>query len=159
MKEREISKASWALAALLVATGSAYSREKAVGSHFKYAGGTESPQQLCEGNLELGTTALTFKCPTGSITIPYASISLMQYRPDISRKVWKMKLKWKARPAMDAPLMGSKRNRYFTVLYARDGKTHAIVLDVPPEAMRPYLAEIDLKAGKRVEVKSHEEYD
>jgi hypothetical protein len=33
-----------------------------------------------------------------------------------------------------------------------------MVLEVRPVAMRPYLAEIDLKAGKRVEVEGYEEY-
>lgn len=153
-------KGSLALAALLIVVGWASGRDKPSGPQFKYAGGTEKLQELCEGNLELGPTAVTFKCRSGSIAIPYASISLMQYRPDISRQVWKMKLKWKVRPAVEAPLMASKRNRYFTILYTGQGTTaEALVLAVAPTAMRPYLAELDLKSGKRVEVKSFEEYD
>ena len=121
---------------------------------FKYAGGTEQIQQGCLGNLELTSEALTFRCAGGSISAPYSSISLMQYRSDISRQVWKMKLGWKVRPTTKH----GKRNRYFTVLYNQGGSARAIVFDVTPEAMRPYLAEIDIKAGKRVEVQAHEEY-
>lgn len=150
---------SLALATLLAVASPAYGREKPTGPQFKYVGGTESIQELCEGNLELGSTALTFKCPAGSISVPYSSISLMQYRPDISRQVWRMKLKWKPRPAVDTPIVGNRRNRYFTVLYTEQGATQAMVLDVASEVMRPYLAEIDLKAGKRVEVKNLEQYD
>ncbi len=121
---------------------------------FRYAGGTETISEGCQGRVELTSETLTFRCPGGSLTAPYASISLLQYRANVSRQVWKMKLDWKVRPAGG----GSKRNRYFTVVYKEGGANHAIVLDVAPEAMRPYLAEIDLKAGRRVEVQSHEEY-
>ncbi len=144
-----------ALSALMIAVNSAYSREKPKGPQFKYAGGTENLLEGCEGNLELGPSALTFKCSGGSIAVPYPSISLMQYRPDVSRQVRKMKLKWKVKP----PYGGGKKNRYFTFLYDDQGKTLAVVLEVSPEVMRPYLAEIDLKTGKRVEVKAFEQYD
>lgn len=122
---------------------------------FKYVGGTELIQQGCKGNLELTSEALTFRCSGGSIRAPYSSISLMEYRSGLSRQVQKMKIRWNVKPATKH----SKRNRYFTVLYSDGGSARAIVLDVTPEAMRPYLAEIDLKAGKRVEVESHEEYN
>ncbi len=147
------------LAAMLVAASSAPSREKSAESQFKYAGGTEKLPEACEGKLEVTEAMLIFKCPAGFINIPYYSIRLMQYRPDVSGKVWKMKLKWKVRPSAVSPMMGGKRNRYFTVLYDERGEARAMVLDVPPGTMRPYLAEIDLKSGKRVEVKAFEEYD
>lgn len=122
--------------------------------YFKYAGGTEQIQRGCEANLELSSEALTFRCASGSISAPYSSISLMQYRSDISRQVLKMNLGWKVKPTVKR----GKRNRYFTVLYHEGGSARAIVLDVTPQVMQPYLAEIDLKAGKRVEVQAHEEY-
>jgi len=156
------SKMILAVAALLAASlspGRERERPTPSGPQFKYVGGTEKLVPHCEGNLELGSTALTFRCPEGSITILYDSISQMQYRPDVSKKIWKMKLKWKMRPDVDSPIVSSKHNRYFTVLYGTKAATQAMVLDVTPEAMRPYLAEIDLKAGKRVEVRSFEDYD
>ncbi len=157
MKGRPAKACKLALAALMIVAGSTYGREKPKlkGPQFKYAGGTESLPEACGGNLELGSTVLTFKCSAGSIAIKYSSIGLMQYRPDISRQIRKKKLQWKVKPSNG----GGKRNRYFTVLYTEQGAPHVIVLEVPPEAMRPYLAEIDLKAGKRVEVKAFEQYD
>lgn len=122
---------------------------------FKYVGGTEALRAGCSGTLELTSAALTFKCPSGAISIPYSSITLMQYRSDISRRVREQKLKWKIKP----PHGGGGRNHYFGVLFTEGGATRAMVLAVSPPAMRPYLAEIDLKTGKRVEVQSHEEYE
>jgi len=121
---------------------------------FKYVGGTEQIQQGCKGNLELTSQALTFKCTDGSVSASYSSINLMQYRTNVSRQVLSMKLDWKVKPTGKH----GKRNRFFTVLYNEAGTARAFVLDVAPETMQPYLAEIDLKAGKRVEVQSHEDY-
>ncbi len=147
----------WALAALLLA-GAALAREEQPRPQFRYAAGTESLSQGCEGNLEIGSEGLTFKCTGGSVSAPYTSISLMQYRSDVSRKVRRMKVKWTVRPEYVPPLFGGKRNRFFTVVFRTGGATRVVILRVQPAAMRPYLAEIDLKAEKRVEVESFEEY-
>ncbi len=149
---------SWLLAALLMVPGAVTSREEPPEAQFKYAAGTENLVLGCEGNLELSFTGLTFRCPSGSISAPFSSITLMQYRNDVSRKVRKMKLKWKAKPDFVAPLLGARRNRFFTVVFQSDGSTHVMVLRVPPDAMRPYLAEIDLKSSRRVDVQSYEDY-
>jgi len=146
---------SLVLAIILLAFGTVdVSGKKREDTQFKYAGGTEQMQQGCEGNLELSSDALTFRCASGSISAHYSSISLMQYRSDISRQVLKMNLGWKVKPK----LKHSKRNRYFTVLYNEGGSARAVVFDVTPQVIQPYFAEIDLKSGKRVEVQSHEEY-
>lgn len=143
------------LSALLLSSAKVCgSNKKADEPQFKYAGGTETIREGCTGNVELTSETLTFRCPDGSLTAPYASISLLQYRNNVSRQVRKMKLHWKVRPAGG----GGKRNRYFTIVYEEGGTNHAIVLEVTPQKMQPYLAEIDLKAGKRVEVQSHDEY-
>jgi hypothetical protein len=156
MKKRSLGTL---LACLVILAIPAAGREEMpAGPQFKYRGGTENLPQGCVGSLELASQALTFRCPSGSIAVPYASIQLMQYRPDLSRQVRNMKLKWQVKPDAVKPLIGGRRNRYFTVVYGPQG-TRAMVLDVSPETMRPYLAEIDLKAGKRVEVMEVQEYE
>ncbi len=143
-----------AVVSLLILT-SADGRQKNKGAEFKYVGGTESIPQGCEGILELASSHMSFKCPAGSMSIPYSSVTLMQYRSDVSRDIRKQKINWKTGP----PHGRGGRNHFFTVLFVERGITHAVVLAISPEAMRPYLAEIDLKVGKRVEVQSHEDYD
>lgn len=139
---------------LLLALAAVGSGKKKDEPPFKYVGGTEQIQQGCKGSLELTSEVLTFRCTSGSVSAPYSSITLMQYRGNVSKQVWKMKLNWKVKPTGKH----SKRNRYFTVLYSEGGAVRSFVLDVAPETMQPYLAEIDLKAGRRVEVQSHEDY-
>jgi hypothetical protein len=148
----------WLLTMIVIAAGVAAGREEAPKPQFKYAAGTENLSDGCEGNLELTSEGLTFKCLGGEVTAPYSSISLMQYRSDVSKKVRRLKVQWKIRPEYQTPLFGGKRNRFFSVVYRLDGATHVLILQVPPQAMRPYLAEIDLKAEKRVEVESYEDY-
>jgi hypothetical protein len=144
---------------LLGAGSPAYARKKHGPAPFKYDGGTEKIPRSCEGLVEVGSNALIFKYSTGSVTVPYSSIKFMQYRPNISKKIQKLKINWEVVPQVAMPLWGSHKNRYFAIVYEENGATRAIVLEVPPETMRPYLAEIDLKAGKRVEVQETEEYE
>jgi len=149
---------AWAMGLVFLLIGAALAKEKPLPPQFKYAGGTENVYQGCEGNLELNPQAMIFKCLGGAIEVPYSAITLMQYRSDISRKVRRMKVKWKVRPDDVAPVLGAKKNRFFTVVYQIDGKPHIMVLRVQPQAMRPYLAELDLRVQQRVEVQGYEEY-
>ena len=158
MKQRTLKKGlAWAIVGLLLA-GTALAREEQPRPQFKYAAGTETLSAGCEGNLELNSEGMTFKCSGGSVSAPYSAISLMQYRSDVSKKVRKMKVKWTVRPEYTPPLFGGKRNRFFAVVFRTGGATRVVILRVQPGAMRPYLAEIDLRAEKRVEVESFEEY-
>ena len=65
-----------------------------------------------------------------------------------------MKPQWKVKPQLFTPMFGGKGNRYFTIVYQVDdhGPTNTLVLEVSPDDMRPYLAEIDVKVGRRVDV-------
>jgi hypothetical protein len=124
-------------------------------NQFTYAGGTEHLQYHCEGQLEVTPSSMTFRCPAGAITIRFDSITHMEYRPKVSPAVRKMKLHWTARPAGS----GGKKNRFFTVLYRKDQRVHAVVLQVSPEEMRPYLAILELHTGKRIAVWDYRGFD
>ncbi|HLI30420.1 MAG TPA: hypothetical protein VKV79_04890 [Terriglobia bacterium] len=115
---------------------------------FTYAGGTETLHAGCQGKLELSHASMTFECPEGAITIPFESITVMQYRPSVSRAIKHMKLRWKAKPSGS----GGKSNLFFTVIYRENSGLHAMVLKVLPADMRPYLAQIELSTGKRIHV-------
>ncbi len=115
---------------------------------FQYVGGTEPLPEHCRGKLELRSEALVFECSKGSVTAPFDAITLMQYRSQVSKQVRKMKLNWAVQP----PVTIGKHNVFFTVLYRQGGETHAMILRALPDTMRPYLAEIELRMGRRVEV-------
>jgi hypothetical protein len=151
--------AALVLAALLLSlvggVRSADGRNKSKGAEFKYVGGTEDVPANCGGRVELGQRALTYRCQEHVIVIPYASVQHMQYRNNISKEILGLGLKWKVAPELERV----KANRYFTVEYQEGGGIHVMVFDVNSEVMIPYFAEIDLKSGKRVEVRGYEEYD
>src|SRR5438046_8276196 len=89
------AKVSWiALAAILTAAVVLRARDKAR-PHFTYVGGTEDMVYGCNGSMQLTTASLTFRCDQRTVAISYVAVSLMQYRPDISKKVRKMDLNWK----------------------------------------------------------------
>jgi hypothetical protein len=141
--------------ALLLLAGAGFGNEESGDAVFQYAGGTERIEIDCAGKLEVTTQGLVFKCPSGSFDMPFSTITLMQFRPDVSRRVRTLKLKWSTFPT---PLLPGKQNKYFTVVCRKQGVTHVVVLSVDPLSMRPYLAEIELKSGKRVEVMPYEDY-
>jgi hypothetical protein len=141
-----------AVAVCLELMGGGALRLSANEAEFKFVGGTQYVIPECEGKLEIGNQEMTFSCAQFSIPIPYRSIRLMEYRTNLSKEVRKMKLPWKVYPQTTSPLFGKKYDRYFTVVYEQKGTIQALVLEVEPKDMQPYLAEIDLKAGHRVDV-------
>jgi hypothetical protein len=146
MNKSRIAKTAAILgAALLVALGGqARSQEQVV---FKYVAGTESMAKGCKGKLEVGASDLIFECAQLSLTIPYPSITQMEFQPQVSKKIRKMKLAWAIKPTS----AHSKHQGFFSVLYTEKGHTHAIILKTRDETMRPYMAEIDLKTGLPIE--------
>src|SRR5579863_2840864 len=102
----------WPLILLFVAAASAWAHVDPQAADFFYAGGTGTFTSGCGGDLELTHVSMTFRCPQGSLTIPYSSITLMQYRPKLSSQVRKMKLHWKIKPYGTS----AKRNLLFTIL-------------------------------------------
>jgi hypothetical protein len=122
---------------------------------FKYFGGTENVPADCVGSLQLIANSLRYTCGQYSLEIPYSAIQIMEYRADVSRHVRKLKLKWRVIPAY----VHGHDNRFFTLVYRTSGTTRVAVFDVPQDEMNPYLAEIDLKSGRRVDVQRHECYE
>jgi len=144
MKERRRIKSVLFLnlITLLLIVPSAQARARN-GSLFEYVAGTESLPKGCEGKLEVTRTALVFESSAGSINVPYASITRMEYGEKVSKQVRKMELGWAIKPSPSH----SKHQGYFIVLYSEKSQTHAMILKVSPDTMRPYLAEIDLRSG------------
>jgi hypothetical protein len=154
---KPISIAS-SLLVLISLAGFAYAKRQAPDEPpFQYVAGTEDLAQGCAGKLEVLKDGLAFACPAGTLDVPFAAITLMQYRPDVSKQVLRMNIAWKVQPPVVKRL---RDNEYFAVLYTAQGAVHAIVLKVEPLQMRPYLAEIELKSGKSVQVyRSYGEFD
>lgn len=118
---------------------------------FEYVAGTEPMPQRCDGKLEVTKQALVFQCEGAAVTVPYKSITEMEYRPTVSKKIRKMKLNWVIKPSSSH----SKHQGFFTVLFSDNNQTHAIVLKVPDATMRPYMAEIDLRTGQAIHSNTH----
>ena len=145
--------------AMLLSASAAQARQHAAQPAFKYVGGTIGLPEHCKGKLELAQREMIFDCAVGSLTIPYETIRHMEYRASISRKVKRMKPRWKVKPETFVTLFGRKGNRYFTIIYQEkdEAPIDVLVLEVSPEAMRPYLAEIDLRVGHRIEVENFDD--
>lgn len=143
--------------ALLVALSAGYSKhKKAEEPPFQYLAGTENIDHGCAGKLEVRKEGFIFSCPGGSVNLPYSTITVMQYRPDVSDKVLAMKIPWTIKPQ----LARVRENKYFTIVCEDQGKVRAVVFRVEPNDMRPYFAEIELQSGKTVqEYRSFDEFN
>jgi len=143
--------------AMLLLAGSSYGKHKKVEEPpFQYQAGTEDIEKGCAGKLEVLKEGFTFACPGATFTLPFAGITLMQYRPDVSAEVLAMKIPWKVKPQPTK----LRENKFFTIVCNEQGKLRAVVLRVDEEEMRPYFAEIELQSGKSVqEFRSFGEFD
>jgi|SRR5689334_11024909 len=122
---------------------------------FLYQAGTEKIEKGCGGRLEVHKEGFAFHCPGGSFEFPYAGITVMQYRRDLSPEVVAMKIPWAYPPTLSRV----SSNKYFTIVSNEQGKLRAVVLRVDEKNMRPYFAEIELQSGKSVdEYRSYEEF-
>jgi len=143
--------------AMFLLVGSSYGKNKkdTVVEPFLYQAGTEKLDKGCGGKLEVLKEGFSFTCPGGTFTINYSTITLMQYRPDVSPAVLAMKIPWVLAPQ----LTRVRENKYFTIVANEQGKLRVVVLRVDENNMRPYFAEIELQSGKSVqEFRSYEEF-
>ncbi len=144
----QFKMAKWAafLAAVFLLLPQAWARshDQAV---FKYVAGTESLPKDCVGKLEVTESHLVFLCAEKSVSVPYSDITKMEFQPRVSKRIRKMKLAWTIKPTSAR----GKHEGFFTVIYQASSKTHAIILRVRNETMRPYMAEIDLRTGRPIE--------
>jgi len=65
---------------------------------FKYVAGTESLPKDCMGKLEVTDSQLVFRCAETSVSIAYGDITEMEFQPQVSKKIRKMKLGWTIKP-------------------------------------------------------------
>jgi hypothetical protein len=145
------------LVALILLTAISYGRhKKSEDPPFQYLAGTENVEKGCGGKLQVLKEGFTFECPGASFRLPFSSITLMQYRPDVSPEVMAMKIPWKLKPQITR----LRENKFFTIVSEDQGKVRAVVFRVDEDEMRPYFAEIELQSGKSVqEFRSFGEFD
>ena len=146
MQKFNFVKTAVVLAAVVLLPPPAWARSNH-DSVFKYVAGTEPLPKGCTGKLEVTEPALVFQCAGQSLSIRYGTITQMEFLPQVSKKIRKMKLPWIIEPTS----AHGGHDGFFTLLYSINGHLHAIILRVRNEVMRPYMAEIDLRTGRPIE--------
>jgi len=145
---KRLSISACLMMALFLLVCSVYGKhKKADDPPFIYMAGTENINKGCGGKLEVLKEVFTFRCSGGTINLPYSTITLMQYRPNLSDEVSAMKIPWTKKPQLPRV----RGNKFFTVVCNDQGKSRAMVLRVDENNMRPYFAEIELQSGKSVQ--------
>ncbi len=127
---------------------------------FRYVAGTWDVKGSCKENIQLGRDSMSFRCKKKVFEISFSDIAFMEYRHAPSRKVRSAGVEWRrglpGRNHVRVVPFKKRKNRFFTVVYRKNGKLESAVFRVKPPVMRPYLAELDLRSGQRVEMESFE---
>jgi hypothetical protein len=152
-QHRQAVRKAFALAlvasSLLVITVQAVDKDKAM-----YIGGTLSGiQEKAEGRLNTSSdTVFAMEAgKKGSVSIPYASVSALEYGQKAGRRV--------AMGILISPwaLFSKKRNHYLTITYADTaGKEQAGVFELGKDIVRTTLKILEVRTGKEIEFQDAE---
>jgi hypothetical protein len=79
-------------------------------------------------------------------TLPYASITGMEYGQDVSRRIgWALALRSKI------PLFFKKRKHYLTIDYKdAEGRSQSLVFELGKDIVRTLIASLEARTGQRV---------
>jgi hypothetical protein len=106
----------------------------------------------CDGRLELtGGEALAFRCAKAALRIPYRQVNTLEYGQKAGRR-------YAAALLVSPVLLLSKARKHFVTIGYLDesGRQQAIVWQVHKNDIRPALAGLEAKTGRRVEYQDEE---
>ncbi len=123
------------------------------GSRVEYVGGTLSGLPgKCDGRIiTTGEQSLVFRHKSGAVQVPYSQIDLLEYGQKVDRRY--------AMAVIVSPLLllSKKRQHFLTVGYIdASGQRQAIVFRVEKDDIRPVLASLEVKTGRKVQYQDQE---
>ena len=118
-----------------------------------YVGGTISGvKEKAEGKLSTASESdLVFNSIDGSVSIPYAKVTALEYGQKAGRRV--------AMAVLVSPLalFSKKRKHYFTITYTdTTGKEQAGVFELGKDIVRTTLKIVEVRTGKDIEFQDAE---
>jgi hypothetical protein len=138
------------LALVLVLAGLAWPAEP--GDRAEYVGGTLADMPRETGRLEITDEHFfRFRTRTAAVQVPYENINLLEYGQHVTRR-YVMAL-------VISPLLvlSKKRKHFLTIGYTDDlGRQQALVFQVPKGRIRPVLASLEARTGRKVEYQDPE---
>ncbi len=146
---RRVSVGALIVITLLVGVVQAVGKDKAM-----YMGGTlASLQEKAEGRVNTTSdSAFAFEAgKKGSVSIPYADVTSLEYGQKAGRRV--------AVAVLISPwaLFSKKRNHYLTITYTDSaGKEQAGVFELGKDIVRTTLKILEVRTGKEVEFQDEE---
>jgi len=125
-----------------------------------YVGGTlPEVKEQTEGELQTGDEAeLRFVAKGQSASIPYGRVTGLEYGQKAGRRVGATILAGLALGVFALPILFSKKRKHFlTVGYSDEaGKEQVAVFELGKDVVRPTLAVVEARAGKKVEYQDDE---
>jgi hypothetical protein len=149
MRNTRLARAEKRISFLLVAALLADSTPAAVrGDRAAYMGGTATIPRETQGTFDIGDTReLHFRYSAGVYSIPYASITSMEFGEKVGRRVGvAIAVTWIA-------LFSKKKRHYLTLGYTGPtGSAEAAVFELSKGIYQTVVPTIEARTGKRVEI-------
>jgi hypothetical protein len=124
------------------------------GDHAAFVGGTvTSVPRDTQGNLSVdGKQDLTFIAKEGSIRIPYASITDMEFGQKVGRRVGATVALGVTTLGIGAlPVLFSKKKKHFlTVSYQQVGSNEVAVFELAKDIVKTVLPTLEARTGKKI---------
>jgi len=124
-----------------------------------YRGGTIDAKAGDEGTLDLKeTTNAVYRLnKKQAFTIPYASVTSLEYGQKAGRRIGAaVATTILVTPLGLAMLLSKKRKHMVTIGWTVNGNNEAAVFELGKDAIRPALATLEARTGKKVEYESED---
>ncbi len=117
-----------------------------------YVGGTVSLPELTKGRLDTADTRIfSFESPAGGFSIPYKSITSLEYGQKAGRRVGV------AIVISVWALFSKKRKHILTIGWKDDkGEPQGVVIEVPKGTAKSFITILEVRSGLEVEYESEE---
>jgi hypothetical protein len=124
-----------------------------------YRGGTIEAKIGDEGKLDLSdaTKAVFQLNKKQTVVIPYSAVTSVEYGQKAGRRIGAaVATTILVSPVGLAMLLSKKRNHMVTIAWTVDGKNEAAVFEVGKGTIRPTLATLEARTGKKIEYESED---
>lgn len=117
-----------------------------------YVGGTVALKERTEGTPSTeNSDDFEFKHDKGTLTIPYKKINSLDYGQKAGRRLGM------AIAISPLLLFSKKRRHYLTIGFTdTEGRQQAAVFELGKDAIRPVLADLETRSGKKIEYEDDE---
>ncbi len=137
---------------LLIMTSPTFAAASVKKGEALYVGGTAGLPELTKGRLDTDDTRVfSFKSQEGGFSIPYKSITSLEYGQKAGRRVG-------VAIAISVWALFSKKRKHILTIGWKDdkGEPQGVVIEIPKGTAKSFITILEVRSGQKVEYESEE---